>query len=414
MFFRLLKENFLFAFAALWSAKLRTFLSLLGITIGILAIITVFTIVDSLEYNIRGSIESLGKNVIFIQKWPWSFEENSPWWKYMSRPVPRLSESYELKKRIRNAEAVAFHVNFTRTVKFNNNAIENVSISGASHEFQRLQNFEIAKGRYFTDAESGAGVNVALLGHNVAAGLFGQFLNPVDNYITVSGRKIKVIGVLKKEGENMIGNTMDNQILVPINFVAKLADLRSESLNPFIMVRGKPGVPNEQLKDELMGAMRSIRRLKPSADQDFALNEIQLLSAGFDEMFGIIGTAGWIIGGFSILVGGFGIANIMFVSVKERTSLIGIQKSLGAKNYSILMQFLFESVLLSMAGGALGLLVVAIIAPLAGEWFGMDVFLSRSNIILALTVSFLIGIISGFVPAYGASQLDPVEAIRSN
>ncbi len=413
MWLTLVKENLVFALNALWSARLRTFLSLLGITIGILAIISVFTIVDSLEMNLRGSIESLGKNVVFIQKWPWTFNENSPWWKYMNRPVPRLYEANELKKKIKNADAVAFHVGFRRTIKSGNNSIENVSVSGASHEYLRIQPFEIYSGRYFTEAESSAGVNVAVLGYNVATGLFGSYLNPVGSEIKISGKKVKVIGVCEKEGENMIGNTMDNQVLVPINFIAKLADLKSENLDPFIMVKGKPGISNEELKDELMGAMRSIRRLSPNTEENFALNEIQLLSAGFDEMFNFIGTAGWIIGGFSILVGGFGIANIMFVSVKERTNLIGIQKSLGAKNYSILMQFLFESVILSMAGGALGLIIVAIVAPLAGDWFGMEVFLSRSNIILGITISFLIGIISGFVPAYGASQLDPVEAIRS-
>ncbi|MBC7865756.1 MAG: ABC transporter permease [Bacteroidia bacterium] len=414
MFFTLLKENMIFALAALWANKLRTFLSLLGITIGILSIISVFTIVDSLESNLRGSIESLGKNVIFIQKWPWVFKEDTPWWKFMSRPVPAINEATLLKRRISSAEAVAFHVGFRKTVKSGNSSIENVSISGVSHEFNKIQNFTISNGRYFTDIESGTGISVCVLGYNVAQGLYGAFLNPVGSEIKISGRKVKVIGVFDKEGESIIGNTMDNQVLMPINYIARIADLKSENLDPFISVKGKPGISNEQLKDDLMGAMRGLRRLKPSADENFSLNEIQLLSADFDEMFGIIGTAGWIIGGFSILVGGFGIANIMFVSVKERTSMIGVQKSLGAKNYSILMQFLFESIFLSMIGGGLGLLIVAGIAPLASSWFGMDVFLSSANIILGITISFLIGIISGFIPAYSASQLDPVEAIRSN
>lgn len=414
MFLTLVKENLIFALVALWANKLRTLLSLLGITIGILAITTVFTIVDSLEYNIRNSIESLGKNVIFIQKWPWTFEENFPWWKYVNRPVPRLYEANDLKKKIKNAEAVAFQIGFNKTVKSENSSIENVTISGASHDYYKINSMEIENGRYFSEAESGAGVNSCLLGHNVAAGLFGERTNPVGSSIKISGNKIKVIGVFKKQGEDIFGNSMDNKVLLPVNFVAKLADLRNENLSPIILVKGSPGVTNEELKDELMGAMRSIRRLKPDAEQDFSLNEIQLLSKDFDSMFGIIGTAGWIIGGFAILVGGFGIANIMFVSVKERTNLIGIQKSLGARNYSILMQFLFESIILSMIGGGIGLLILSIVAPLAGDWFGMTVFLSRANVVLGITVSFLIGIISGFIPAYGASQLDPVEAIRAS
>lgn len=414
MFLKLLKENIIFASFSLWSNKLRTFLSLLGITIGILSIISVFTIVDSLESNIRGSVESLGKNLIYIEKWPWVFAENTPWWKYINRPTPQLNEAAELKKRIKDAAAVSFQVGFKKTIKARNNSIENVGITWVSHEYERVHSFTIENGRYFTDAESGIGANVCILGCNVALGLFGGFIDPVGNEIKISGKKLKVIGVFKKEGESILGSTMDNAVIAPINYIARIADLKSENLDPFITVKGKPGITNEQLKDELMGAMRGIRRLKPAAEENFALNEIQLLSAGFDTMFGIIGTAGWIIGGFSILVGGFGIANIMFVSVKERTSLIGIQKSLGAKNYSILMQFLFESIFLSLIGGIFGLLIVALICPLAGAWFGMEVSLSYANIILGITISFLIGIISGFIPAYGASQLDPVEAIRSN
>ena len=180
-----------------------------------------------------------------------------------------------------------------------------------------------------------------------------------------------------------------------------------------VMIRAKKGINNEALKSELTGIMRSIRKLKPLADDDFALNETSMLSKGFDPIFDIIGLAGWIIGGFSIIVGGFGIANIMFVSVKERTSLIGIQKSLGAKNYFILTQFLIESVLLSLLGGLIGLLLVFIIAFLINLFADLGIMLNQSNVILAITVSVLIGVISGFVPAYTASQLDPVEAMRS-
>ena len=202
-------------------------------------------------------------------------------------------------------------------------------------------------------------------------------------------------------------------VLIPINYARNIVDLRSERLDPMVMIRAKKGINNEALKSELTGIMRSIRKLKPLADDDFALNETSMLSKGFDPIFDIIGLAGWIIGGFSIIVGGFGIANIMFVSVKERTSLIGIQKSLGAKNYFILTQFLIESVLLSLLGGLIGLLLVFIIAFLINLFADLGIMLNQSNVILAITVSVLIGVISGFVPAYTASQLDPVEAMRS-
>jgi putative ABC transport system permease protein len=185
-------------------------------------------------------------------------------------------------------------------------------------------------------------------------------------------------------------------------------------MDPQIMVKAKPGISNEELIDQLTGLMRSLRKISPRNEENFALNQTSLISNQFDSLFDLVGVVGWFIGGFSILVGGFGIANIMFVSVKERTNIIGIQKSLGAKNYFILAQFLFEAVFLSLLGGIIGIFLVFLLTLVAGDFFGTDLELSRSNVILAFTISVLIGIISGFVPAYSASQLDPVEAIRSN
>lgn len=414
MVLTLLKESIVFAWQALIANKLRTFLSLLGITIGIFAIITVFTIVDSLERNIRGSVQSLGDNVVFVMKWPWSFGPDYPWWKYMNRPVPKYKELAEVQRKTKGAEAVGFRVGSRKTLKHNNNTIENAIVSGWSYDYGKIKSFDIADGRYFREDEVEGGYNVVILGSTIAEGLFPNSEYPIGKTIKVAGRNCKVIGVIKKEGESMLGNTMDNQVIVPYNFARLLMEVKSENSDPFIAVKAKPGVSNAQLKDELTGVMRSIRGLKPMADDDFALNETNLLSKNFDAMFDGIGIAGAIIGGFSILVGGFGIANIMFVSVRERTNIIGIQKSLGAKNYFILSQFLFEAVFLSLIGGIIGLLLIYLLTFAADGAIDMEITLTRSNIILGLTISVLIGIISGFIPAYGASQLDPVEAIRTN
>jgi putative ABC transport system permease protein len=414
MVLNLLKESILFAWQALVSNKLRTFLSLLGITIGIFAIITVFTVVDSLERNIRGSVQSLGDNVVFVMKWPWTFGPDYPWWKYMNRPNPEYKELDEVQRKSKSAEAMGFRIGQRKTLKQKNNTIENAVVSGWSYGYGQVKAFEIIDGRYFTEIEADAGYNVVIIGSNIAAGLFPNNESAVGKTIKVAGRNCKVIGMFKKEGESLLGNTMDNQAVVPFNFARLFMDVKSENSEPFIAVKAKVGVSNAQLKDELTGIMRSIRGLKPMADDDFALNETNLLSKNFDELFSMVGIAGVIIGGFSILVGGFGIANIMFVSVRERTSLIGIQKSLGAKNYFILAQFLFEAVFLSLIGGIIGLLLIYLLTLGAGSAIDMDISLTRSNIILGLTISALIGIISGFIPAYGASQLDPVEAIRSN
>jgi putative ABC transport system permease protein len=414
LFFSLFKESIFFALHSLNANKLRTFLSLLGITIGIFAIIVVFTIVDSLENNIRKSIASLGDNVVFVQKWPWTFGPDYPWWKYMNRPVPQYDELFDIQKKSKTAEAVAYRIGARRTIKNRGNIVENAIITGCSYDYYKIKSFEIPEGRFFTENEVNAGNNVALLGKSIADGLFPNGQDPIGKEVKIAGRKAFVIGVFKKEGESMLGNSMDNQVVIPYHFAKLIIDVHSENSDPYIAVKARPGITNAQMIDELTGIMRGIRRLKPMADDDFALNETNLLSKNFNILFDIIGIAGWIIGGFSILVGGFGIANIMFVSVKERTSMIGIQKSLGAKNYFILMQFLSESVFLSLIGGMLGLFLTWLITLAAKGNIDMEITLTQSNIILGITISVLIGIVSGFVPAYTASQLDPVEAIRSN
>ena len=412
LFGKILRESFLFAYHALVSNKLRTFLSLLGITIGIFAIISVFTVVDSLEKNVRNSVASLGDNVVFIQKWPWAFGEDYPWWKYLNRPTPQIEEVPEIQHRSDMAEAVTFIVNVNKTIKYKSNNVENAEITGASHDYNKVKSFELEEGRYFTEGESASGNPYTIIGGDIATDLFGD-VSPLGKKIKVFSRDVTVIGVFKKEGSSMMGNSSDNTALLPINFLRNFIDLRGDRIDPFIMVKAKDGIGVDELKFELTGIMRAVRKLKPLADDDFALNETSLLSSGFDSIFMVIGMAGWIIGGFSIIVGGFGIANIMFVSVKERTNLIGIQKSLGAKNYFILIQFLIESIVLCLIGGIIGLLLIFGGTLLVNHFADLDVSLSRSNIVLGITISVLIGVISGFIPSYTASQLDPVEAMRS-
>ena len=413
IFFGLFKESVFFAINALVVNKLRTFLSLLGITIGIFAIITVFTVVDSLEQNLRKSVQSLGDDVVFIEKWPWAFDGEYPWWKYMNRPLPDYNELDEIIQQCNGAQSAAFLISSQITIKHKSNSIENVTIICASHQYEKVKNFEIADGRYFAEIESSSGRPVAVIGDVLAKALFPN-QSPLGQTIKLNGAKATVVGVFKKEGESILGGSPDTQVLVPVNYARSLIDIHNENLDPQIMVRAKPGISNDELIAELTGLMRSMHKLKPLVEDNFSLNQTSLISKEFDSLFEIVGIAGWIIGGFSILVGGFGIANIMFVSVKERTNIIGIQKSLGAKNYFILLQFLFESVFLSLIGGIIGLLIVFTITQLAGDSIGMEISLSKSNIILGFTISILIGVVSGFVPAYSASQLDPVEAIRAS
>lgn len=413
IFLKLLRESILFALHAINANKLRTFLSLLGITIGIFAIISVFTVVDALENNVRKDVEKLGSNVVFIQKWPWAFGADYPWWKYYQRPLPAFIEMEQLKQRTSLVEAFSYEAYISKTVKYRNNSVENADIGAVSHDYYKISGFDLSEGRYFTEAESSAGRPVAVLGAEVAKSLFGD-KSPLGAQILTLGRQLTVIGVFAKEGSSILDNTSDNMVMMPVNFARNLINLRSEQIQPFIEAKAKEGVSNAEMMDELVGAMRSIRRLRPTEDDDFALNESKLLSNQVGSLFSVVGIAGWVIGGFSILVGGFGIANIMFVSVKERTHIIGIQKSLGAKNYFILLQFLSEAIVLCLIGGLMGLFVVFILSLIATHVMEFNVTLTFSKVIMGLTISSVIGIVSGFLPAWSASKLDPVEAIRAN
>lgn len=408
---RLIYESFLFALQAVRVNKTRTLLSLLGITIGIFSVISVFTVFDSMERSIHKSIESLGDNVLFVQKWPWAMGGDYPWWKYYKRPEPKFSELAEIQRRSNTIESASFMVNVRRTVKFLNNRIDNADIMAVSHDYDGTMKLNIEDGRYFTPIESKGGKNVVIIGSEVAENLFsGAYA--IGKRIKIFGRNLEVIGLLKKEGEDIFGNTSDNQLFIPINYARGLIDLRNTSTT--IIVRAKNNVTNDEMRDELTGILRANHKLRPSEDDDFAINETDVITKGFDSLFKVIALVGGIIGGFSLLVGGFGIANIMFVSVKERTSQIGIQKSLGAKNYFILFQFLFEAIFLSLFGGIVGLIIIMLLVlGVNTQDFALELVLTKGNVILGMGVSILIGLISGIIPAFNASRLNPVEAMRS-
>ncbi|MCD4682495.1 MAG: ABC transporter permease [Bacteroidales bacterium] len=409
LFLKLVRESFIFAFQSIIVNKVRTILSLLGITIGIFSVISVLTIFDSMESAIRDSIEQLGDNVLFIQKWPWEGGNNYPWWKYWKRPEPKLNDLKEIQQRSTASEASAFMFEVQRTIKYRNNSIEDVSVLGISHDFDRVLSFNLEEGRYFTPLESQSGKNVAIIGNEIASNLFSG-VSPIGKKIKVFGSKVEVIGVTEKEGEDLFGSSSDNQVILPVNYARNHIDI--QNVGTTILVKAKQYVSNEELKDELVGILRSVRKLKPKAEDDFAINETSIIAQEFDAFFGVIGIVGWIVGGFSLLVGGFGIANIMFVSVRERTSQIGIQMSLGAKKFFILFQFLFEAVFLSLFGGFFGLLIIYILVLLSKN-FPFSLHLTMVNIVIGISVSVGIGLIAGIVPSYIASRLDPVEAMRS-
>ncbi|HNT40659.1 MAG TPA: ABC transporter permease [Tenuifilaceae bacterium] len=408
---RLARESMQFAYQSIKANKLRTFLSLFGITIGIFAIISVFTMVDSLEKNIRNSLESLGNNVVYVQKWPWGGNEEYPWWKYLNRPEPTLNDMSEIRRRSSLAQASCFNVSFNKQVKFQNKSLSNVTIYGTTNGYDEIRSFELGSGRFFNLFELNSGKPYAVIGATICEELF-QNADPIGQSIQIGGKKATVIGVFAKEGKSAIGETSsDDMVAIPLGMAKSMVDLRNSG--PWIMVKARDNVVPEDLIDELRGILRSYHRLKPLDSDDFSLNQIDMMKESLDAIFSSISFAGGFIAFFSIIVGGFGIANIMFVSVKERTSQIGIQKALGAKRYFILIQFLYEAMLLAILGGIIGLILI--FAGTLIVTYGLDftISLTLENIIWGLAISAIIGIASGFIPAWMASRLSPVEAINT-
>ena len=396
--------------------RLRAMLSLLGITIGIFSIIAVFTMVDSLEYNIRESVNSLGSDVVYVEKWPWTPPEGEneyPWWKYMNRPLVSYNEYEFIKEESRYAANVSFLSMVGRRIEYGNNNLEGATIMGVTDGFQDIRSFEVARGRYFSPIEVRAGRNVVVLGSKIAQELF-QGVNPIGKYIELMGRKVMVLGVLKQEGKGAFGSMMDEAAVLPLEYYSGFIDIRSEAASPQILVQAKRRVSVEELSFELTQLLRSYRRLRPSEEDNFALNQTSLINNQLDKLFSVLKIAGFFIGVFSIIVGGFGIANIMFVSVKERTHIIGIQKAVGAKKFFILFQFLFESVMLSIAGGIIGLIVVFIGASIITLSGNFTVTLTMNNILVGIGISSAIGLISGIFPAWQGARMNPVVAINSS
>ncbi|MBG6109419.1 putative ABC transport system permease protein [Flavobacterium sp. CG_23.5] len=412
VYFRLLKESFSFAMNALTNNKLRTLLSLLGVTIGIFSIIAVLAAVDSLDRKITKDLSSLDKNTIYLMKFSFG-PSDIPQWKREQFPNVEYDEYTYMKGTMTNTAQMGYQI-FTKreSIKYDSKTVSDVNVVPVSHEFIDIQGLEFEKGRFYNESEANSGATVIVLGDEIAKSLF-ENLEPIGKNVRLYGKRFTVIGILKKEGAGLFGDSNDTTVFIPVNFVRQLYGDSNKSSTNVIILKPEKGVDMEAYKGEISQKLRSYRGLKAGEIDNFFINVFSGFTDFIDGILGQMNVVGWIISGFSLLVGGFGIANIMFVSVKERTNLIGIQKSLGAKNRFILFQFLFEAIILSVIGGIIGLLLVWIISVVLTKLVDFEFVLGMGNILLGTGLAALIGLISGILPAIAASKLDPVEAIRT-
>ncbi len=410
----ILSSSFKMALQELWKNKLRTFLSLFGVTIGIFCIIGVLSTVQSLEHNLQSEIKSLGTNTIYIDKWEYGAGggPDYPWWKFVNRPSPKFSEVEHIKERTSTARHAAFNMSATDNVEVEDNMLKNVNLYGVTEEFNSIQPVEIRYGRYISESEFETGSNAVVIGNEVAEKLFGEAERAVTKSITTRGKKLVVAGVIKKQGQQMLGGwNFDQSVVMSYRMARSIMDERRAS--PLILVQGRPEISSKVLKEDLRGAMRSIHRLSPTEEDDFALNDVNDFSDMMSQAFVSVNIGGWAIAALSLVVGMFGVANIMFVSVKERTSQIGLKKAIGAKSNVILTEFLLESAFLCVIGGAIGILLVFILTWIVTNVLDFPIFVSGYLLFVGVLICIIVGLLAGIIPAYRASKLDPVVAIRS-
>jgi putative ABC transport system permease protein len=408
----ILSTSLSLALKELWANKLRTFLSLFGITIGIFCIIGVLATVDSLEHKVQSDLKSIGNNTIYVDKWSYSGGPDYPWWKYMNRPAMKYEEMKFIQERSQLYGAASFVVNRSISADYKDNILSNLNLFGVSEDFNKIQTIDIIEGRYLSAADFERGSPIAVIGYEVAVELYGSPEKAVGKLIGYSGRKLQVEGVIKKQGQSMVGGMdFDHSVITPYRYFASMYN--PDNNDPNIMVQASKGIATAALQDELVGIMRQVRRLSPKQEDNFTCNDVAIFADQISSFFGQVSMGGWAIAILSLIVGAFGVANIMFVTVRERTSQIGLKKALGAKKHTILTEFLLESAFLCIIGGLIGLGLVWLLTLILGTFLPFPIFIAPNIIMLALGICIVLGIVSGIIPASIAAKMDPVVAIRT-
>ncbi len=408
----ILWNSFRMALQELKVNKLRTFLSLFGITIGIFCIIGVLATVDSLERKVQTDLKSLGNNTIYIDKWNYGGGSDYPWWKYLKRPSMKFEELKVIKAKSQLASFAAFFVSTNVNLSYADNLLSNINMYGVTNEFSNIQTIEVSNGRYLNESDFTRGASVGVIGYKVADELYGSPEKAVGKEISFGGRRVYVVGVIKKQGQSFVGGyDYDNCLTVPYRYFAGI--FNPDNSNPYILVQGKPNIVSTALADELNGVMRQLRKLSPTQEDNFSCNDVAMFSEQIKGFFGQVSTGGWAIAGLSLIVGAFGVANIMFVTVRERTSQIGLKKAIGAKKSTILTEFLLESAFLCIIGGLVGLAMVWLLSVVLSSVLPFPIFIAPNIVGLALSICIVLGVLAGIIPASIAAKMDPVVAIRT-
>jgi putative ABC transport system permease protein len=402
-----LNEGLAISWSAIRANKLRSVLTTLGIVIGIVTVTLMGTAIEGLNRAFLKAISSVGADVLYVQREDWSGPDTEEQWrKIQKRPQLTIEQASALERDLKLALAVAPLAFDQRLIKYEKRGASGVTIVGSTDQLLLTGGISIADGRFLSAADAEGGRPVCVIGSTVATNLFERG-SPLGKKVMIGQRPFEVIGVLEKQGD-MFGQ-FDNQAIVPL--LQMTATFRHTRELEMIQVKVKDVVDLESAKEELHSVMRRIRRLEPGDPDDFAINQQEQILEMVHKVTAIIGGIGLFITGLSLFVGGIGIMNIMFVSVAERTREIGIRKAIGAKRRTILLQFLVEAAAICLIGGAIGLGIAWPLTLLMQTY--IPAALSPLVVSLALLVSLVTGVLSGFVPAWRAARMDPVDALRS-
>lgn len=406
-FFYELKEGLVIAFTAVKANKIRTLLTTLGIVIGVTSVVLMSTAIKGIDGAFQRGISSLGSDVLHIDKWEWF--SNVDWWKIRKRPNITMEDYEKYKKLAKLPVAVAPTIWSNETIKRNELSMENIFVSGSTAEYLATTNFTFKSGRFYTEVEGKASRYVAVLGSEVEKNLFPQG-NSLGSTIKIGGLDFKIVGVLNEQGSFILGNfNPDRQVFVPIGVLFKHF-VNSNFRSVTIDVKAPNNDMVGEVRDEAIGVMRKVRGLRLGEDNDFSVNQQEGLMENYNSTVGVISAGGFFITGLSLFVGAIGIMNIMFVSVKERTREIGVRKAIGAKRRTILAQFLMESSAICLLGGLIGLINAVLLSMLVNQFLPTSV--QYEAVLIAIVISLIVGVLAGFAPAWQASKLDPVEALR--